>query len=92
MHVQLNRMLCLDRMGAPVAELLIRITFKHGPKPMSRGLERFEKGLPASVSMSVPQGLLWETSLLDADEGIRFRGYSIPELQVHTIREAAALS
>ena len=28
------------------------------------------------------QGLLWETSLLDADEGIRFRGYSIPELQV----------
>jgi len=28
------------------------------------------------------QGLLWETSLLDAEEGIRFRGYSIPELQV----------
>jgi citrate synthase len=26
-------------------------------------------------------GLFWETSLLDADEGIRFRGYSIPELQ-----------
>lgn len=26
-------------------------------------------------------GLLWETSLLDADEGIRFRGYSIPECQ-----------
>lgn len=26
-------------------------------------------------------GLLWETSLLDADEGIRFRGYTIPELQ-----------
>mmetsp|Transcript_9601 Transcript_9601/g.26085 ORF Transcript_9601/g.26085 Transcript_9601/m.26085 type:complete len:464 (+) Transcript_9601:114-1505(+) len=26
-------------------------------------------------------GLYWETSLLDADEGIRFRGYSIPELQ-----------
>lgn len=25
--------------------------------------------------------LLWETSLLDADEGIRFRGHSIPELQ-----------
>lgn len=32
--------------------------------------------------MRPPQGLLWETSLLDADEGIRFRGYSIPELQV----------
>jgi hypothetical protein len=28
------------------------------------------------------QGMLWETSLLDAEEGIRFRGYSIPELQV----------
>lgn len=26
-------------------------------------------------------GLFWETSLLDADEGIRFRGFSIPELQ-----------
>lgn len=28
------------------------------------------------------QGILWETSLLDAEEGIRFRGLSIPELQV----------
>ena len=28
------------------------------------------------------QGMLWETSLLDPDEGIRFRGFSIPELQV----------
>lgn len=26
-------------------------------------------------------GLLWETSLLDADEGIHFRGYSIPQIQ-----------
>lgn len=26
-------------------------------------------------------GLLWETSLLDPEEGIRFRGYSIPECQ-----------
>lgn len=25
--------------------------------------------------------MLWDTSLLDAEEGIRFRGYSIPELQ-----------
>lgn len=30
----------------------------------------------------VLQGMLWETSLLDAEEGIRFRGFSIPELQV----------
>jgi hypothetical protein len=27
------------------------------------------------------QSMLWETSLLDADEGIRFRGHSIPDLQ-----------
>jgi hypothetical protein len=27
-------------------------------------------------------GMLYETSLLDADEGIRFRGHSIPDLQV----------
>src|SRR5580700_10072292 len=26
-------------------------------------------------------GLVYETSLLDANEGIRFRGFSIPELQ-----------
>lgn len=26
-------------------------------------------------------GMLWETSLLDPEEGIRFRGFSIPELQ-----------
>ena len=28
--------------------------------------------------------MLWETSLLDPEEGIRFRGLSIPELQVRT--------
>ena len=27
------------------------------------------------------KSMLWETSLLDAEEGIRFRGYTIPELQ-----------
>ena len=26
-------------------------------------------------------GMLWETSLLDAEEGIRFRGHTIPDLQ-----------
>ena len=29
------------------------------------------------------KSMLWETSLLDANEGIRFRGYSIPELKTH---------
>jgi len=28
------------------------------------------------------KSMLWETSLLDAQEGIRFRGFTIPELQV----------
>ena len=27
------------------------------------------------------KGMLWETSLLDEEEGIRFRGYTIPECQ-----------
>jgi hypothetical protein len=31
------------------------------------------------------QSMLWETSLLDAEEGIRFRGYNIPELQVRSL-------
>ena len=31
--------------------------------------------------MSGITGLVTETSLLDSQEGIRFRGYSIPELQ-----------
>ena len=36
----------------------------------------------AHATLSFAQGLLWDTSLLDPEEGIRFRGYSIPELQV----------
>ena len=31
------------------------------------------------------QGMLWDTSLLDPEEGIRFRGFSIPELQVSSL-------
>jgi len=27
------------------------------------------------------QAMVWDTSLLDPEEGIRFRGFSIPELQ-----------
>lgn len=29
------------------------------------------------------KSMLWETSLLDAEEGIRFRGFSIPELKMN---------
>jgi hypothetical protein len=42
------------------------------------------------ASTHQPQGILWETSLLDPEEGIRFRGYSIPELQVG-VRAAVCL-
>lgn len=40
--------------------------------------------LPHAAAWLLPclQAMLWETSLLDPEEGIRFRGYSIPELQV----------
>ena len=38
--------------------------------------------LPSATKPLELQGMLWETSLLDPDEGIRFRGFSIPELQV----------
>lgn len=34
------------------------------------------------------QGMLWDTSLLDPEEGIRFRGFSIPELQVSCLPAA----
>lgn len=38
-------------------------------------------GEPETEAFGTAQGLLWETSLLDADEGIHFRGYSIPQIQ-----------
>lgn len=56
---------------------------------LSKGIphpDRTEPDVPCNwfllYSISVHlQGMLWETSLLDAEEGIRFRGHSIPELQ-----------
>lgn len=38
------------------------------------------RGIPA---------MLWETSLLDPEEGIRFRGHTIPELEVGGLEIAA---
>lgn len=35
----------------------------------------------AYTGMRDVKAMVWETSLLDANEGIRFRGFSIPELQ-----------
>ena len=60
-------------------------TFCTGPQPAKALLARLHALLlcaaPTYACMLMWQGLLWETSLLDPEEGIRFRGYSIPELQ-----------
>lgn len=48
---------------------------------LSIGFTFFLHGKSADAILHV-QGMLWETSLLDPEEGIRFRGFSIPELQV----------
>ena len=45
-----------------------------------------------SSSAGWVQALLWETSLLDAEEGIRFRGYSIPELQASVCNKDVSYS
>lgn len=47
------------------------------------GTEKLEETVVSQVfqGMRGMTGLVYETSLLDANEGIRFRGYSIPELQ-----------
>lgn len=59
-----------------------------GPRPGVPPLQCARLRPPSSLltelrlAAGCTQGMLWETSLLDAEEGIRFRGYSIPELQV----------
>merc|ERR1712072_871404 len=51
-------------------------------------LQRMEEIIPQEQKREQAIGgargvkcMIWETSLLDAEEGIRFRGYTIPELQ-----------
>lgn len=46
-----------------------------------KGTPSFMHAQAQPGDIAVLQGVLWETSLLDPEEGIRFRGYSIPELQ-----------
>ena len=61
-----------DRVGAEIKELLK----EHGTKKIGEvQLSQVYQGMRGIT------GLVSETSLLDAQEGIRFRGYSIPELQ-----------
>src|SRR6187401_1692863 len=61
-----------DEMGAEIKELLKA----HGSKKVGEvTLSQVYQGMRGIT------GLVTETSLLDAQEGIRFRGYSIPELR-----------
>src|ERR1700722_6961784 len=62
-----------DTVAAEIKKLLK----EHGNKKIGEGpLSQIYQGMRGIT------GLVNETSLLDAQEGIRFRGYSIPELQV----------
>src|SRR5688500_8396734 len=61
-----------DVLGAEIKELLK----EHGTKKIGEvQLAQVYQGMRGMT------GLVTETSLLDAQDGIRFRGYSIPELQ-----------
>src|SRR6187402_962122 len=61
-----------DRVGAEIKELLK----EHGTKPIGEvQLAQVYQGMRGITA------LVTETSLLDAQEGIRFRGYTIPELR-----------
>ena len=62
-----------DEIGAEIKEMLK----EHGNKKIGEvTLSQAYQGMRGIT------GLVTETSLLDAQEGIRFRGYTIPELQV----------
>jgi len=62
-----------DIVGAEIKQLLK----EHGTKKIGEvQLSQVYQGMRGIT------GLVSETSLLDANDGIRFRGYSIPELQV----------
>jgi len=61
-----------DALGATIKDILK----DHGTKKIGEvSLSQIYQGMRGMT------GLVSETSLLDAQEGIRFRGYSIPELQ-----------
>jgi citrate synthase len=61
-----------DQVGAEIKQLLK----DHGSKVIGEvTLSQIYQGMRGIT------GLVTETSLLDANEGIRFRGYSIPELK-----------
>jgi len=55
---------------------LKKIKAAHGDKSLGEVTVNMAMGGMRGIT-----GMLWETSLLDAEEGIRFRGHTIPELQ-----------
>jgi citrate synthase len=60
-----------EKLSAEIKELLK----EHGKKPLGEvHLSQVYTGMRGIT------GMVYETSILDAQEGIRFRGYSIPEL------------
>lgn len=59
----------------PVRDELKTVIKEHGEMKIAEvKISQLVGGMRSIKSM------LWETSLLDAEEGIRFRGYSIPQL------------
>lgn len=68
----------LKEVGSKRAEQLKRLVAEHGNDVIQEvTLEQVISGMKGIVA------LLTDTSSLDPEEGIRFRGYSIPELRQH---------
>jgi|TARA_B110000977_G_scaffold142580_2_gene180952 citrate synthase len=57
-------------------ERLKKIKLAHGEKVLGEVTVNMAMGGMRGIT-----GMVWETSLLDAEEGIRFRGHTIPDLQ-----------
>ena len=57
-------------------ERLKKIKQAHGDKSLGEVTVNMAMGGMRGIT-----GMVWETSLLDAEEGIRFRGHTIPDLQ-----------
>ena len=57
-------------------ERLKKIKQAHGDKSLGEVTVNMAMGGMRGIC-----GMVWETSLLDAEEGIRFRGHTIPDLQ-----------
>jgi citrate synthase len=62
--------------AAPLSEEIKKLVKEHGSQVLGQyTVEQVYSGMKGMI------GMVTETSKLDAEEGIRFRGYSIPELR-----------